>query len=129
MVKLDKYLLYLEEASLTRSVGGMARGNAYVAKPDKIYLHNTNLFSVLCAGQSVGTLREVFFASQTGYGHRFHYPKKGDFEVDEKYIFEIGGQAKGFEQIKAQSSGYVVRDGIESGFKNTLPLWILGFLY
>lgn len=126
---LKNYLLYLEEASLTRSVGGMSGGSAYISKPDKIYLHNTNLFEVLCGKNELGTIRETFFMQQLDYVHSLHYPKKGDFLVDEKYTFEIGGKNKSFEQIKDLKNSFVVADEIETGFKNKIPLWVFGFLY
>lgn len=126
---LKHYLRYLEQASLIRTIGGIARGNSYIAKPDKIYLHNTNLISVLCNKNEIGTLRESFFALQVDYKHTLHYPKNGDFKVDEKYLFEIGGANKSFSQIKDIKNSFVVKDNIESGFKNSIPLWLFGFLY
>jgi len=125
---LKQYLHYLEQASLLRTIGGMSRGNSYIAKPDKIYLHNTNLLTVLCTQNNIGTVRETFFASQVKYGHTLHYPKQGDFQVDEKYFFEIGGANKSFTQIKDMKNSFVVKDKIESGFKNSIPLWLFGFL-
>lgn len=125
---LKQYLHYLEQASLLRTIGGMARGNTYIAKPDKIYLHNTNLMSVLCNSSTVGTLRETFFASQVKYNHTLHYPKQGDFQVDEKWFFEVGGANKTFKQIKDLEHSFLVKDKIESGYKNSIPLWLFGFL-
>jgi predicted AAA+ superfamily ATPase len=124
---LKQYLHYLEQANLLRTVGGMARGNTYIAKPDKIYLHNTNLMSVLCNNSTIGTQRETFFVSQVKYNHTLHYPKQGDFQLDEKYFFEIGGANKSFKQIKDLEHSFVVKDKIESGFKNSIPLWLFGF--
>jgi hypothetical protein len=42
-----------------------------------------------------------------------NYSKIGDFLVDERYIFEIGGAKKGFSQIKDIKNSYVVADDIE----------------
>jgi len=126
---LKHYLLYLNRASLIRTIGGMSRGNTYIRKPDKIYLHNTNLFDVLCEQTQIGTIRETFFASQTAYRHTLHYPLKGDFLVDELYTFEVGGPNKSFDQIKNISNSYVVVDDTEIGFGNKIPLWLFGFLY
>ncbi len=55
--------------------------------------------------------------------------KKGDFLVDEKYIFEIGGKNKSFAQIADIPNSFVVADDIEVGFGNKVPLWLFGFLY
>lgn len=57
------------------------------------------------------------------------YPKVGDFLVDEKYTFEIGGKNKSFEQIKDLENSFTVADDIEVGFGNKTPLWLFGFLY
>ena len=126
---LKQYLVYLNEANLINSIGGISRGNSYIEKPSKIYLHNTNLFEILCSNKEIGTIRETFFASQTHYNHKLHYPKSGDFCIDEKYFVEIGGKKKGFEQIKDMKNSFVIKDDIEVGFKNSVPLWLFGFLY
>ena len=56
-------------------------------------------------------------------------PKQGDFIVDGKSLFEIGGKGKGFGQIKDIPDSYVVNDDVEIGFGNKIPLWLFGFLY
>ena len=56
-------------------------------------------------------------------------PEKGDFLVDGKYLFEIGGARKGFDQIKDLPNSFVVNDDTEVGFGNKIPLWLFGFLY
>ena len=98
-------------------------------KPDKLYLANTTLFSSLYLEPQIGTIRESFFASQVSVSGSIYYVDKGDFLVDEKYTFEIGGKSKGFDQIKDIDHSFVVADGIEIGFKNRLPLWLFGFTY
>jgi hypothetical protein len=76
-----------------------------------------------------GHARETFFANQLGYQHKLTFPKTGDFIVDEKYLFEIGGKNKSKKQITSQSNAFLVNDDIEFGFGKTLPLWLFGFLY
>ena len=53
----------------------------------------------------------------------------GDFLVDGKYTFEVGGKGKGFDQIKDVPNSYVVNDDVEIGIGNKIPLWLFGFLY
>lgn len=77
----------------------------------------------------IGTAREAFFANQVSNGHVLTYPKKGDFLVDDRWLFEIGGKGKGFAQIKDVPDSYVVNDGVEVGIGNKIPLWLFGFLY
>jgi predicted AAA+ superfamily ATPase len=126
---LKQYIVYLNKANLISSIGGVVRGNSYIKKPDKLYLNNTNLFEVLCDNREIGTIRETFFNSQLRFKHKLYYPKAGDFLVDEKYIFEIGGKNKSFKQIRGIENSFVVSDDIEIGFGNKIPLWLFGFLY
>ena len=126
---LYKYLGILQAAGLIRILGAKSNGISIISKPEKLYLDNTNLFSVFCESPKEGTVRETFFASQVSYKHTLNYPKQGDFIVDEKFIFEIGGAGKSNTQIKKAAQGYVVADNIEIGAFDTVPLWLLGFLY
>jgi predicted AAA+ superfamily ATPase len=75
------------------------KGNALFQKPDKILLDNPNLFNVLCSNQNKGAIRESFFVFQL-FKHNIRYSKQGDYIVDDKYIFEIGGKNKTKKQIK-----------------------------
>ena len=77
----------------------------------------------------MGTAREAFFVNQVANGHAVTYPKKGDFLVDDKYLFEVGGKGKGFSQIKDIPNSFVVNDGVEVGIGSKIPLWLFGFLY
>ena len=61
--------------------------------------------------------------------HTVSMPKKGDFHVNKKYIFEIGGRKKGFRQIKDIENSFLALDDIETGIGNKIPLWLFGFLY
>jgi hypothetical protein len=54
---------------------------------------------------------------------------KGDFTVDGKYIFEVGGSNKNFSQIADIPNSYLAVDNIEMGFAKKIPLWLFGFLY
>jgi len=56
-------------------------------------------------------------------------PAQGDFLVEDKFPFEIGGKAKKRSQIRGIEEAYVVRDDIEVGFDKDIPLWLFGFLY
>jgi hypothetical protein len=105
------------------------KGDNVFSKPQKIYLNNTNLHYTYCNANEIGTIREVFFASMLKVNHTLLLPKKGDFLIDEKYTFEIGGKNKSFKQIKDIENSFVVADDIEVGFNNKIPLYLFGFLY
>jgi len=126
---LYKYIDYLHRAELLRHVTYEGKRFRSMQKPDKLYLSNTNLFSCLCHASEKGTLRETFATSMFSHEHSLYYVEKGDFLVDEKYVFEVGGKNKGFEQIKDIENSFVLCDEIETGFKQKIPLWMMGFLY
>ena len=126
---LYKYLGILQSAGLIRILGAKSNGVSIISKPDKLYLDNTNLFSIFCDSPKKGTIRETFFASQLSYQYSINYPKSADFIINDKYTFEIGGKNKGFKQLKDAKNGFVVSDNIEIGVDRQIPLWLFGFLY
>ena len=67
--------------------------------------------------------------NQTGYEHSVSLPKTGDFLVDNRYVFEVGGKNKTRKQIAGLENAFVVKDDIETGAPGTIPLWLFGFLY
>ncbi len=125
---LYRYLDYLDKAKIITLMRPVSKGDNIFAKPEKIYFNNSNLHYAYCATPNIGTIREVFFKSML-FMHTLSVPKKGDFLVDEKYIFEVGGKSKGFKQIKDLPHSYVIADDIEIGSGNKIPLWLFGFLY
>ena len=126
---LYKYLGILQSAGLIRILGAKSNGVSIISKPEKLYLDNTNLFSIFCDSPKKGTIRETFFASALSYEHSINYPKRADFILDDKYTFEVGGKDKGFKQLKDAKNGFVVSDNIEIGVDRQIPLWLFGFLY
>lgn len=126
---LYKYIGYLHDAQLINHVTHEAKRFKNIRKPDKLYLANTNLFTALCNNSDIGTIRETYFSSNISTYYSIFYCDRGDFLVDDKYIFEIGGKNKGFEQIKDIENNFIVSDDIEMGFGNKIPLWLFGFLY
>ena len=126
---LYKYLWILQAAGLIRMLGAKSSGASIISKPEKLYLDNTNLFYIFCNDPKTGTPRETFFASQVSYDHTINYPKSGDFIVDDRYVFEIGGKDKSFSQLKNVKNGFVGADDIEIGVDHKIPLWMFGFIY
>ncbi len=125
---LYQYLYYLAKGDVFVLLDSKSRGDNIFVKPQKIYLNNSNLNYCYCEIQKTGTIRETFFANQL-FEYKLLYPDKGDFLVDNKYIFEIGGKNKTWKQIKDLKNKYLVIDDIEIGSGNKIPLWLFGFLY
>lgn len=127
---LLSYLHYLEEIGLTRNLFKEANGVSRLQKPAKIYLENTNLIYALSnKNANTGNIRETFFANQLAYKNQVTFSGEGDFMINDRYVFEIGGRNKTSTQIKGSTNGFIVADEIEYGFKNKIPLWLFGFLY
>ncbi len=125
---LKEYFIKLEDAGILKLLmKASSKGLTKLEKPEKIYLDNTNLLNIIDA--NIGTIRETFFLNIISKEHEITYPKKGDFLVNNKYLFEIGGKNKSFKHIKDVPNSFVVADEIEAGYKNKIPLWLFGFLY
>lgn len=125
---LKEYFIKLEDAGILKLLmKASSKGLSKLEKPEKIYLNNTNLLNI--ANCEIGTVRETFFINTLSVANTVTYPKKGDFLVDNKYLFEIGGRNKGFDQIKDIENSFVAYDDVEIGYKNKIPLWLFGFLY
>jgi hypothetical protein len=103
----------------------------YLTKPEKLYLNNSSLAWALTTTRDpeIGSLRETFFMNQMISKHQVTLPISGDFLVDGRFTFEIGGVSKTNRQIRSVKDSYVVQDNIETGNSNTIPLWLFGFLY
>jgi len=127
---LVKYLYWLQRADLLLLLTSDTYGIAKMNKPEKVYLNNPNLIFALNENNAnPGTIRETFFYNQINVKHKIAYPKKADFMVDNKYIFEIGGKNKTQKQIAGLENAFIVADNIEYAYKNTIPVWMFGFLY
>lgn len=127
---LLKFLYYLEKAEIVNWLTKDTFGINFLNKPDKLYLNNTNLMYALASIKpETGNLRETFFLNQLKAKHNVTYPETGDFLVNEKYLFEIGGQNKKQKQITGIENSFIAMDGIEYPMGNKIPLWLFGFLY
>ena len=126
---LLKYLYLLHNAHILSWISSDSYGINFMKKPNKLYLENTNIAYALNAHSNMGTMRETFFYNQLQVNHNLTYPAKGDFMVDDKYLFEVGGKSKDYKQIAGVENSFIVADDIEYGFGNKIPLWLFGFLY
>ena len=126
---ISDYCLYIEEAGMIAQLRNKTGGIRGLGKVDKIYLDNTNLIYSLADNTSdIGNIRETFFLNQMRVKHDVFASTIADFIIDDK-TFEVGGRSKGQKQIKDIENGYIVKDDIEHGYLNTIPLWQLGLTY
>jgi uncharacterized protein len=127
---LIRYLYLLENADLISLLQPDAHGINKMNKPDKVFLNNSNLIRALAPGHvNPGTVRETFFLNQLRTYHLVTASQKGDFMVDNKYVFEVGGHRKSNKQITGLENAFVAADNIEFARGNKIPLWLFGFLY
>jgi len=126
---LYAYLHHLDQGGLLNIVASSKKGLSKLSKPEKLYLNNTNLFYTFASVPNIGTIRETFFTSQLKHLYTLEVPAKGDFIVDKKYTFEVGGESKTFSQIKELDNAYLVIDTDSTENAHKIPLWLFGFLY
>lgn len=124
-----KMLYLLDRADLLLLLTEQLKNYKHLVSPKKIYLNNANLMYALSGKISEGTVRETFFANQVGAVADLTMPKQGDFLADGKYLFEVGGSSKTFDQIAGIPESYLAVDGIETGSGNRIPLWMFGCMY
>lgn len=136
--KVYDYLEYLERAKVINSIKSKEKGYNIMAKPEKLFMQNTNISYAITASLDTGSAREAYFVNQIKNAlssqtrlldDRIFSAKKGDFLVDNKYTFEVGGKNKDFSQIKDIQNSYLALDDIEVGYGAKIPLWLFGFLY
>ena len=126
-----EYLKYLGDAKVLNLLYSDKKRIGKLSKPDKVYLENPNiLYALAPAKVEIGTLRETFAVDCLSESHVVEYGKtQGDFKVDSKYTFEIGGRSKDFSQIAGMKDSYMFADDWDMPDGAKLPLWMLGFLY
>ena len=126
---IQDYLMYMERAGMIAQLRDATGGIRGLGKTEKLYLDNTNLIYALSpGGEDIGNVRETFFMNQMRVVADVTSSPVSDFLV-QGMTFEVGGRKKGHKQITGVDNAYVVKDDIETGHANTLPLWAFGLLY
>lgn len=126
---IEDYCMYIEEAGMISQLRDTTDGIRGLGKVEKIYLDNTNLiYSLAQETSNIGNIRETFFFNQLRVKHNIFSSKIADFTIDD-ITFEVGGKNKGQKQIQGVEKGYIVKDDIELGYLNTIPLWHFGLTY
>ena len=126
---LPDYFLYMEQAGMIGQLRNDTGGIRGLGKVEKVYLDNTNLAYILGhESTDIGNIRETFFYNQMRVTTDVISSRISDFEIDGK-TFEVGGKKKKQIQIQDADQGYVVKDDIETGYGNIIPLWHFGLTY
>lgn len=123
------YMLYMERAGMLSQLRDSTGGMRVLGKVEKVFLDNTNLmYNLSDLDANLGNVRETFFYNQMRVNHDVKSSAVADFTIGDM-TFEVGGRKKGKRQIENIANGYVVRDNIEAGFNNFIPLWAFGLNY
>ena len=126
---MDDYFYYLEQAGMIGQLRDETGGLRGLGKVEKVYLDNTNLIFNLGAEQSnIGNIRETFFYNQMRVNHEVISAKNSDFIIKNN-TFEIGGSSKNQKQLPKDEHAFLVKDDIEFGHLNVIPLWAFGLNY
>lgn len=126
---VNDYLEYMTRAKLLNALHTATEGIRALGKVDKIYLENTNLAYALTPQPEIGNIRETFFLNQLQANHQIQSAPGSDFLIDGTYTFELGGENKKQKQIAGTPNAYIVKDNVEYGSFNVLPLWHFGLMY
>ena len=122
-------VLLLEKSHMVQILRDDSFGVSSLGKVDKIYLGNTHLTYALSDSiPDVGNLRETVFLAAVKPKYDVMSSSVADFKIGE-YTFEVGGKNKKQKQIQGVDKAFIVKDDIEYGYMNVIPLWALGFLY
>lgn len=124
-----KLLYALDRAGLLLLLTEEPKSYKRLVKPRKIYLGNSNLMYALSPSTDLGTKRETLFLNQLNSVASVVMPQKGDFKADDRFLFEVGGKGKSFDQIADVPESYLIIDDVEVGYGNRIPLWMFGLLY
>lgn len=126
---LPDYFVYMEKAGMIGQLRDNTGGIRGLGKVEKVYLDNTNLAFVLGgASTDIGNIRETFFYNQMRVTSDVIASCTADFEID-GITFEVGGKKKTKRQVKGLDNAYIVKDDLEIGANNQLPLWTFGMAY
>lgn len=126
---LPDYLAMLEKAGMISLLRDDTAGMRTLGKIEKLYLDNSNfMFALAGINTEIGSVRETFFQNQMRVRYDVSASKISDFRIGD-YTFEVGGRNKGQRQIAGAEKGYIIKDDIEYGNGNIIPLWHFGLTY
>lgn len=127
---MKNYIQWLNDAQLLQLLFVPEKGINSLNKPEKIYLNNSNLmYNLADENANIGNIRETFLYNQLNVNYKTNASKVSDFLVNDKYTLEVGGKNKSQKQIERVENAFIVKDDIEIGSGNVIPLWLFGFLY
>ncbi|MCH2226309.1 MAG: hypothetical protein MK033_00910 [Candidatus Caenarcaniphilales bacterium] len=129
---VSDYLEMMRETGLLRYLLNDSQGHSLIKRTEKIYFNNPNLVyainNAIGKETDIGLIRELFVLSNLeDSGYKSFFSRDGDIKCQD-YIFEIGGKSKTKKQIKNVSKSFLIKDNILTGTKDSIPIYLFGFL-
>ncbi len=126
---IPNFMFYLEKAGVINQLRDDTKGIKLLGKVDKVYLSNTNLaYAISDRLPDIGNIRESLFFALMKTTQEVTSSSVGDFCIG-TYTFELGGKGKSQRQIEGVENAFIVKDDIEYGHQNIIPLWTFGLTY
>jgi predicted AAA+ superfamily ATPase len=133
---LYEYFDLLDRAEIINIVRTETK-NMKAFKHSKILYKSPNIYYAIAydfwhTSIDKGNVRESYFASQVPDRYTLYSSAMTDFTIvdgDEQYHIEVGGRSKKKKQLANLENAYVFKDDIEIGIGNSIPLYLIGFLY
>ncbi|MEA2084172.1 MAG: AAA family ATPase [Thermodesulfobacteriota bacterium] len=133
---LYEYFDLLDRAEIVKIIRTES-GSMRALKNSKILFTSPNIYYSIAfeswkRDADKGNIRESFFASQIGGAYPLFSSMNTDFlliDGRKRFEIEVGGKSKKKKQIKNLKDASVFKDGVETGFANSIPLYLAGFIY
>lgn len=124
------YLSYLKDARLIYLLTQSGDSNERTKKPNKVYMHNTNLlFAISEQNNNKQLLCETFFYNQLNTLHTMNNSSEGKFTINNTYCFDISVDDTISKLNMNKENNFIAKHMINTGSKNIIPIWLFGFLY
>ena len=119
------YIKYLKDARLLNLL--YYEGKQWPAKPNKVYVQNTNIACAIGERKVSGQhLAETFFYNALHGNHKINATERNAlFVIDGKHYFDVFDK----QPIKPVIRLTAVGNTEQTGQPNQIPLWLFGFLY
>lgn len=123
------YIKYLKDARLFNLL--YPQDEDFPKKPEKVYMHNTNLMYVISPNIDAEDLRKTFFYNTVHTRHKINSPttSEADFMIDRNDGLQFKIEEKIDEQKPVNPDIYYAVHKAEIGEDKQIPLWLFGFLY
>jgi len=125
-----QYIDYLSQGRIINTIKSIDAEVSTLAKPEQVYLNNTNLYRILFPNFSDKCIvNKTLIYNQISNLYDVSTSDVSDFLIAGEYELSIGNDKLQTEiDFKNKKKIFAV-ENIEIGSKNKIPLWMFGFMY